>query len=173
MDRKPLVVGHSMGGAAITAAAVLDASAFSGLVYLAAFVPLAGDSVAALGARDTASLVPASVAPALGGLRVRPSRARALFYAECSEEDAAWATAQLRVDPLRPLFNRVRGDVASSLARAYVECTRDRAVSIGRQRAMLERAGIRQVFSMQTDHSPFLSAPEALAAHLDEFASGV
>jgi pimeloyl-ACP methyl ester carboxylesterase len=166
LREKPFVVGHSMGGFAITEAAAVRPDAFAGLIYLCAFAPLPGDSLMGLGGADSESLVLRSIRPALTGVRVRPSRARELFYAGCSEADAAWATARLRPDPLRPLFQRLRSGAPDRLPRAYIECTEDRAVTIGRQRSMIERTGIPRVVRMETDHSPFLSAPEALARHL-------
>jgi hypothetical protein len=50
-----------------------------------------------------------------------------------------------------------------------VECLRDRAITVDRQRAMQRAAGIEEVVSLDTDHSPFLSRPEALAAVLLRF----
>jgi hypothetical protein len=79
----------------------------------------------------------------------------------------------LRPDPLRPLFHRLRNAVPANLARAYIECTADRAISIERQRAMAMAASIGTVISMETDHSPFLSAPHELAAHLSALATSL
>lgn len=56
--RQPFVVGHSMGGFAITQAAASRPDAFAGLVYLCAFVPQPGDSLIALGRQDPDTLVP-------------------------------------------------------------------------------------------------------------------
>ena len=52
------------------------------------------------------------------------------------------------------------------IPRVYIECTKDRAVSIASQRAMVERLPCQKVITMETDHSPFFSAPEQLAKHL-------
>jgi hypothetical protein len=53
-----------------------------------------------------------------------------------------------------------------TVTRSYIECTQDQAVSIGAQRTMPGRTGCASVHSLDTSHSPFLSAPDRLAAIL-------
>ena len=168
---KPFVVGHSMGGFAITQAAASRPDAFAGLVYLCAFVPQPGDSLIGLGRQDPDTLVSSSTRMAFTGIRIRPERARAVFYESCSEADAAWATERLRPDPLLPLLQKLRRRAPAGLPRAYVECSEDRAISIGHQRAMAERGSIRHVVTLEADHSPFLSAPKELADQLGDIAA--
>lgn len=171
VDGRPLLVGHSMGGAAITRAAAEEPELASALVYLCAFVPRAGESLAGLARQDRDSALPASARVRPTGVRIRPERAREVFYNCCSEEDAARATARLRPDPWRPLFQRFGVEPRRELPRAYVECTEDRAVSLARQRAMAARVGMARTITMECDHSPFLSAAEELAEHLDALAA--
>jgi hypothetical protein len=47
--------------------------------------------------------------------------------------------------------------------RAYIETTRDRTISLAAQRAMQAALPCAPVFTLDTDHSAFLSQPEALA----------
>ena len=47
--------------------------------------------------------------------------------------------------------------------RAYVETTFDRAISLAAQRRIRAALPCDPVFTLDTDHSPFLSQPEALA----------
>lgn len=168
LEEKPVLVGHSMGGLAITDAAAREPTAFAGLVYVCAYAPLPGDSLLALGQRDPATLVPTSTGLSFGGVRIRPERARDVFYGACDEADAARATERLRPDPVPPLLQRLRHGPPERLPRAYVECTEDRAISIGQQRMLAQRAGVRRVVTLEADHSPFLSAPHELAARLGE-----
>lgn len=171
LAEKPILVGHSMGGIAITQAASDAPDRFAGLVYLCAFVPLAGDSFIKLGVRDRESLVPVSVGLRISGPNIRRSRAQAVFYGDCSDEDAAGAIARLRPDPWRPLFHGLVERHPVNLPRGYVECTRDRAISISRQRAMAARGGIDRIATIETDHSPFLSRPRELASQLHDMTS--
>ena len=52
----------------------------------------------------------------------------------------------------------------------YIETLQDRAVSPSFQKEMYERLPCRKVVSMNISHSPFFSAPEELAGHLDGLA---
>jgi pimeloyl-ACP methyl ester carboxylesterase len=103
-------------------------------------------------------------------LGFRSERAREVFYADCSEDDLAWALARLRPNPLRPLLQGARIDGSVRVPAAYVECTEDRAVSLDHQGCMRDRLDDPHVVTMTASHSPFLSAPKELARHLDEFA---
>ena len=50
-----------------------------------------------------------------------------------------------------------------SVPRAYIETTRDRTVTLASQRRMQAALPCMPVLTLDTDHSPFLSQPEALA----------
>ena len=64
------------------------------------------------------------------------------------EADAAWATSRLRNDPALPLLQRLKQRAQHGLPRGYIECTADRAVTIGRQRAMAGRVEVAMTASM-------------------------
>ena len=49
-----------------------------------------------------------------------------------------------------------------ALPKLYVECTKDKTIPIGAQRAMLRDAKIADVVSLQSAHSPFVSMPDQL-----------
>lgn len=171
LEEKPVLVGHSMGGLAVTQAAFDAPDLFAALVYLCAFVPLPGESLLQLARHDDDSLVPASIRFRPAGVRIRPERARAAFYEECSEADAAWATARLRPDPWLPLMQKPVERHPVTLPRGYIECVKDRAISLSRQRAMHGRLAFERIATLGTDHSPFLSAPEGLASELHDMAA--
>ena len=50
--------------------------------------------------------------------------------------------------------------------RAYIECTDDNALPLKMQRKMQAALPCDPVITMDSDHSPFLSAPADLTAHL-------
>ena len=162
----PIVVGHSMGGVPITLAASRSPELVSALVYLAAFTPLRGDSLSKMFGRDRDSLLHDAIRFGLLSTTIRHGHPGPVFYAGCSEEDVCWASERLCADPLRAAWARLPTEPSAALPRTYVECTNDRAVTIGAQRAMYRRAGIDDVITMDTDHSPFLSDPDKLARHL-------
>lgn len=168
--REPAIaVGHSLGGLSISQAAADEHALFSDVIYLCAFAPLHGDTVAGLARRDRESLVPRVTRRSMRGVGIASAGTDEVFFADCSPEDATWAASKLCVNPLRPLISRFKGDLRG-VRRGYIECIDDRAISVERQRAMAERAGVDIVASMQTSHSPFLSQPKELALVLDNVA---
>jgi pimeloyl-ACP methyl ester carboxylesterase len=166
-----IALGHSMGGFAISRAAASAPDLFSALVYLSAFVPAPGESLFGLVRRDPDSLILPSTRIRLAHVKFRPGCTREAFYATCSDADVVWATSRLRPDPLIPLLQRYPAHPELRIPRAYIECSLDKAISLPRQRAMYRRFAFDRVITMETDHSPFLSAPGALAEHLDSLAA--
>lgn len=162
----PIVVGHSMGGMAISQAATDAPDAFAALVYLCAFVPQAGESMYALALCDERSLVREHARLRPSGIRLDPEHARTAFYGDCGAEDIDTALARLRPDPWLPAIQRYTARRETSLPRGYIECTADRAVTIERQRFMAKRAAMDRTSTLESDHSPFLSQPDTLADHL-------
>ncbi len=165
-EREPILVGHSMGGLAITRAAADAPELFSQLVYLCAWVPLGAITLIRLMRADRETLVPTGSTLGWSCIGMRADRAPAIFYGECAEADAAWAIAKLRPDPIRPLLRSLRPREIN-LPRTYIKCTKDRAIPIAMQRELINRARFDHVETLDTDHSPFLSAPAELAEILD------
>ena len=165
-----IAVGHSMGGLVITQAAADEPALFAGLVYLCAFAPQRGESLLSLGRSDANSQVPGATRWGLGRISIRPERATETFYKGCSTEDAQRSIARLVPTPMRPLLQRVQRPDDLGVKQAYIECTRDQAISIDLQRRMHRRFAMERVVTMDADHSPFLSAPEELASHLGSIA---
>ena len=56
------------------------------------------------------------------------------------------------------------------LPRDYIVCLQDRALPPSGQEMLHRRSGCRNVYSMNTSHSPFFSAPEELAKILGALA---
>lgn len=166
MQAPPVVVGHSMGGFAMTYAAAQDPGAFAGLIYVCAFVPQPGESLLSLALADRGSTLPPAMDRGLVSTRFRRNRARDCFYATSPEHHAAAAAQRLRDEPMRPAFRRLPAPKGPMPPRAYIECRADKAITIGHQRMMYRRAGIAQVSSMDTDHSPFYADPTTLTAQL-------
>jgi hypothetical protein len=91
-----------------------------------------------------------------------------ICFGECSEKDAAEAKEKLGPQPLLPDITPVRitDDRFGRVPRVYIETLKDRALPIDVQREMYTTIPCRQVITMDSDHSPFLSQPEVLASHL-------
>jgi pimeloyl-ACP methyl ester carboxylesterase len=165
-----ILVGHSMGGMTITQAAEHVPERIAALVYVCAFLPGPGASLLALADGDAAARVIPNleVDEAAGVCKVAEAAHVECFYEECDPEDAAAASARLTPESLATFATpvSVTEERAGSVRRIYVECLRDRAISIAKQREMHAARPCERVLALDTDHSPFLSRPEELAAHL-------
>ncbi|HYW04037.1 MAG TPA: alpha/beta fold hydrolase [Gammaproteobacteria bacterium] len=165
-----VLVGHSMGGIVITQAGEQRPDRIRALVYVTAFLPENGRSLAdyADSAEDT--LVPPNMVVSEDGTRatVREAVIADAFYGDCSPEDIAWAKSRLVPQAVAPIVTpvRVTPDNFGRLPRVYVSCTRDRAITPEMQRMMLSNLPCDTVCSMDTGHSPFLADPDLLARHL-------
>ncbi len=173
-----VLVGHSMGGIVCSQVAERRAGRLAAVVYINGLLFRPGESLVNflaahrhLGVED---LVLKNMRVSADGETATFPRemAPAIFYNSCAPEDAAWATARLRPQPMQvyrdPLALTHAG--YGSVRRFYVEGLRDQAVSIVYQRAMTEATPCERVFALDGDHSPFLSAPRALADILQEVA---
>jgi pimeloyl-ACP methyl ester carboxylesterase len=171
-ESEPVVlVGHSRAGVVISRAAQMAPRNLRRLVYLSAYLLPAGGSVAAAARADAASLVPDNMVAAESGVTctLRPEVVRNAFYGDCDDATVAWATSRLTPEPLKPLVSplKISADGFGGVPRAYIECTRDRTVSLDAQRQMQSRWPCDPVFTLESDHSPFLSHPQQLAELLD------
>jgi pimeloyl-ACP methyl ester carboxylesterase len=95
-----------------------------------------------------------------------------VIYNACTPDLAQWATDRLRDQRMQVYQDRLRltPQRYGSVRRFYVEGLQDRAVSIVYQRAMIENTPCERIFTLDSDHSPFLSMPDELARILCEVA---
>ncbi len=165
-----ILVGHSMGGFVISAAAEQQPRTVAKLVYLAAFLLDDGQTFGDAASRDAGSTVSSGLVPSADGasLTVAPNRLKDIFYGDCSDADIALAELALGPESSAALGAQmhVTAQRWGKIPRVYIECTKDRAVSIASQRMMVERLPCESVITMDTDHSPFFSEPAELAKHL-------
>ena len=90
------------------------------------------------------------------------------FYGDCCADDIAWAKPRLVPEPTNVWRTPVRLTEGrfGRIPRVYIECLRDQAIPLGLQRRMCSEAAPIDVLSIDTDHSPFFSAPARLASLL-------
>lgn len=165
-----ILVGHSMGGMVISQVAERQPDDVRALAYVAGFLLGDGHSVLDAAQKDADSLLMPSLEWAADGLSaaVSPAAARIAFYGKCGDADAAAATARLCAEPAAPVITPIHVTEArfGRIHRVYVECSEDCAVSPSLQRAMYTATPCARVASLATDHSPFYSRPDELAAIL-------
>ena len=177
LDAQPepvVLVGHSSGGQAISQAAEQRPEKVKLLVYLSAFLLRDGESVFSVGENDTESLILPNLVMSEDGssATIREDVIREGLLHDCSDEDVEQAKARFVPQALAPVATPVAltEDNFGRVPRAYIETLQDRAISPSFQKEMYERLPCQKVISMNTSHSPFFSAPEELAEHLESLA---
>jgi pimeloyl-ACP methyl ester carboxylesterase len=175
--REPVVlVGHSRGGIVISEVAEARPDRIARLVYLAAFLLRDGESVSRTMRADGSSLILPNLIVFEDGISsiVRREALAATFYGDCTAEEVTAAAARLRPEPVLP--NRTPVHVTAErfgrVKRAYIATAADRAVPPALQRRMYTALPCDRVITMDTAHSPFVSAPATLALHLAMLAPG-
>jgi pimeloyl-ACP methyl ester carboxylesterase len=160
-DGATLLVGHSYGGVVITEAG--DAANVVGLVYIAAFVPDAGESVA--------SLIEGGAPPPLqpssdGFLFFNPILFPQVFAHDLPAAQGAFLAAA-QVPPAGAAFGTPVSRAAWRSRRSwYVLATEDRIIPPAAQRQMATRANA-VITEVRGSHAVYISQPEAVADAID------
>jgi quinol monooxygenase YgiN/predicted alpha/beta hydrolase family esterase len=156
-----LLVGHSYGGVVITEAG--DADNVAGLVYVAAFVPDAGESVATM----TASGEPPPVQPSKDGfLFFDPAIFPHAFAQDLAPAHGAFLAAA-QAPPAAAGFGAPVSHASwKERPSWYVLATEDHIIPPAAQRQMAARAGA-TVTEVRGSHAVYVSQPEAVADAID------
>jgi len=168
---KSLLVGHSYGGVVITEAGTDPQVA--GLVYIAAFAPDQGESVASL-IKDPppGAPVPPILPPQDGFLLLDPSKFAASFAADVSEPKASFMAASQVPWGVAALAGEVSVPAWKSRPSWYLVATDDRMIPPPAQRQMASRAGASTV-EVPGSHAVYVSDPGAVAKLIEQAAAGV
>ena len=167
IDGKVVLVGHSMGGILISAAAEAYPDRIERLIYVCAFLPRNGESLMALERNNPVPSVALALIMSESGrsATIQNDRIIPLFFHDCTPEDQQWAKSMVTPQPAAPLFAEVSltEQRFGSIPRSYIACTDDRAINIAHQRDMIAAsAGVEKILETHTSHSPFLSRPDRL-----------
>lgn len=150
------VLGHSYGGLSITEG-LTGLNNVKGLIYLTAFMLDEGETLyAACGSQDPDWWIRKA-----DGERLNAGRPTEIFYNTCTPEVAAAAAKELRDQSLLSFNQPIKNVSWKELPSTYIICEQDQAIPLFAQEAMSGRA--KKVVRINTDHSPFLSAPKELA----------
>ncbi|CAB3810023.1 alpha/beta fold hydrolase [Paraburkholderia fynbosensis] len=172
-----VLLGHSMGGVALTHLGEQYPDKISKLVYLTAFMTprdkSANDYLLSDGYRNDPSVAKLFdiVMPSADGKGVSLNvealaTVRSSFYGDCSDRDVAVAAANVvPTNTAVPYHARTETtqERFGSIPRVFIECTQDFALPIDQQRRMQADVPGAKVVTMNTSHSPFFSQPERLA----------
>ncbi|WP_213780732.1 alpha/beta fold hydrolase [Caballeronia sp. dw_276] len=172
-----VLVGHSMGGVALTYLGEKYPEKISKLIYLTAFMTPSEKSVNNYlfsdgykndpDAKDLFDIVAGS--PDKKGVTLNThdaAKVRSSFYGDCSEHDAA--VAARNVIPTNTTAPYVALTVTTpsrfgAIPRVYIECTKDRALPLSQQRQMQADVPGAKIVTLESGHSPFFSHPDHLA----------
>lgn len=157
-----VLVGHSMAGYPITAAALRAPDKIKRLVYVCAYVPTSGQSLADMrraGPRQPL-LEAIETSPDRQSFSFRPEMVAEKLYHDCTAEVVDYAQAHLGPQAILPQSTPLFFDTVAC-PRRYVLCHDDRAIPPEYQATMSQ--GWDDIRHLNTSHSPFFSAPQALA----------
>ena len=169
-DGPVILVGHSYGGAVVTEAG--NDPKVAAVVYIAAFAPDAGESVASL-IKDPppGAPVPPILPPQDGFLFLDRSKFQASFAADV-EGSAAKFMADSQVPwGLDALSGAITQPAWRSKPSWYLVATNDRMIPPDAQRAMSKRAGS-TVVEVEGSHAVYVSQPQAVASLIETAAKG-
>jgi pimeloyl-ACP methyl ester carboxylesterase len=161
-QEKPVIlVGHSYGGVVITEAG--NDQNVVGLVYIAAFAPDAGESVATLIANPAPGApVPPILPPQNGFLTLDKAKFPAAFAADIDPKKAAFmADAQIPWG-LEALNGTISKPAWKEKPSWYLVANDDKMIPPDAQRAMSRRAGS-TIVEEKGSHAIYVSQPEAVA----------
>jgi len=160
-----ILVGHSMGGLVISQVAEQIPDKIRTLVYLSGILLRDGESWESEIERSRPLL---NVSQDQSCFTVKSEVVADFFYNDCSIEDIARAKALLGSEAMS-IFKtpiHVSNEKFGRVPRIYIECLRDHTVFPPLQKAMYTATPCLKVISLNTGHSPFLSAPELLTTCL-------
>ena len=165
-----VAVGHSYGGAVISAAAS-GAAQVTALVYIAAFAPDAGEPIGAFVERYPSDLGSAVVRDAAGYLYIDTAKYRAVFAADVPERQTrVMATAQKAI--VGTIFGQSAPTAAwKSIPSWYIVAQQDRSINPELERFYAKRMKARTT-EIPSSHLPFVSHPREVARVIVEAAGG-
>ena len=167
-----VLVGHSYGGAVVTAAGSGNLNV-KALVYVAAMAPDEGETVGELLHRST----PHVSAPALVPDENAFLWMSAKGFADAVAHDSSAEDAELMAATQKPIAIKCVEEPMSRPAWRdepswYLVAERDRMIAPETQRFMAHRAGS-HILAMELDHTPLASAPDQVLAIITEAVDAV
>ncbi len=170
-DGPAILVGHSYGGAVITEAGIHPKVA--ALVYVTAFAPDKGESVATL-IKDPppGAPVPPILPPQDGYLFLDKAKFRASFAADVDPETAAFMADSQVPWGLQALSGTVSEPAWRTKPSWYLVVTEDQMIPVVAQRAMAKRANS-TIVEVKGSHAIYVSQPGPVAALIEQAAKSV
>jgi pimeloyl-ACP methyl ester carboxylesterase len=166
-----IVVPHSLAG--LPAPLVAARRPVRSIAYLAAFLPLPGQSMA-----DQFRASPEPILLFEGGREsdergrsrwTDPEATARILHPDLAPDDASWAFARLRWQASRSQ-REPQPAGSPGVAAVSLVCTEDRIVNPAWSRRVTRERLAAEPIELPTGHFPMITAPELLAGALDEIA---
>jgi pimeloyl-ACP methyl ester carboxylesterase len=169
-DKPVILVGHSYGGVVITE--VGNHPNVSRLVYIAAFAPDEGESVAKLIANPVPGApVPPILPPQDGFLFLDKAKFRDSFAADVEADEAAFMADSQVGWGVNALSGEITKPAWKKKPSFYLVATDDRMIPPDAQRFMSKRAGAK-VVEKRGSHAIYVSHPKAVSDLIEQAAQG-
>jgi pimeloyl-ACP methyl ester carboxylesterase len=170
-DGPAIVVGHSYGGAVITQAG--NDPRVAGLVYITAFAPDKGESVASLIKNPPPGApVPPILPPQDGFLLLDKAKFPASFAGDVEPGKAAFMADSQVPWGVEAFSGTISEPAWKSKPSWYLIVTDDKMIPPDAQRFMSKRAGS-TVVEVKGSHAIYVSQPEAVAALIEQAANSL
>ncbi len=170
-DGPAILVGHSYGGAVITEAG--NDPKVAGLVYITAFAPDKGESVATL-IKDPppGAPVPPILPPQDGYVLLDNAKFAASFAGDVNAEKAAFMADSQVPWGVEAFSGKISEPAWKKKPSWYLIATDDKMIPPDAQRAMSKRAGS-TVVEVKGSHAIYVSQPKAVASLIEQAAKSV
>jgi pimeloyl-ACP methyl ester carboxylesterase len=169
-DGPAVLVGHSYGGAVITQAG--NDLKVKSLVYVAAYLPDAGESVGdLLGKADPAAVAPPiQIDPKKGTALIDRSKFPEFFAADIDRNKAEFLAASQAPLGLAAVSAKLTTAAWKSKPSFYIVASEDRMIPPSDERKFAKRAGAVQEFEIKASHAVFISQPDQVAKVIEQAA---
>lgn len=166
-----IIVGHSMSGFMISAAAEQAPKKMARLIYLCAYIPQDGLCLDDIRNAAPRPLITSAIRSSRDQLSVAldPTRIEDMFYHDCPDGTLKYAGPRLCPEAVAPQHTPISlSEAYHSVAKSYIRCTNDHAIPPEYQNSMTAEWPTKDIYEMATGHSPFFADPAGLASLLDQ-----
>jgi pimeloyl-ACP methyl ester carboxylesterase len=171
-QEEAVLVGHC-AGAFVSELAASRTKRVRALIYAAGIIPLKGCSMMDLVEQfDPAYLAEIQWASDARSARLSPEGGKKFLYSECQPAIVDSLLPRVEIQSVAPYEYRcpLADTEFSQVPHHYICTLRDRLVPPELQREMILTFGFKNIYSLDSDHSPFFSAPEELSTLLHKIA---
>lgn len=170
LEESVILVGHSMGGLIMSQVIEYRPEKIKCLIYITAFVLKNGESILPFIRKDSESLLIHNInfSKDMSSIELNESEIENVFYKDCSNKDINLAKSLISPQSFAPIKTRLNmvNEKFEQVPKIYIECLRDRAISITMQRKMYSKFSWEKVYTIDSSHSPFFSSPDKLVSIL-------